>query len=577
VEHASTSAPSRGRAVALLALAALASLVLAVGSHAIIADDHWVLIATGREALRTLSIPSVDHFSFTYAGHSYVDWEWLSAVVLALAYDSLGASGLITLRLLVLAGTVLAVARRMRPHVDPLRDPAALGVLFGIVVTLHLRVGDRPHNLGLLLLAIVLLTGRRLAQTPTWPGMAGHGALLVIWAQVHPSFSLGIVALLVQILDAMRIPGSPWRNARRWAVAAGLVLLACASVPAGFRYYQVLFGMAGVEVSSEWSPVLDHLGHDHPWFYAFHALVFGLGLSIVLDRDVRRSAETWLAVLLVVMAYRHARMTGDAVVVAAGPIVRAIASRRAAGGGYESASVRRLALVMLLDLVLVGWVWVETVRLYPAPLFSLDRDRNPVSQAAFLREHGLGGRVYAPTRGTNGYLTMMLYPALKTSFDGRTPQLFPVEHCAALEKQMDGETFRSTARSLRFDWVVIPGPLFDAQTRRWGFVVEASGDYELVSFDAHGMLFGRRAGSRGKCGSACAPYSALAPWRMGSDWARQVLDRTSADSLAEELERLARVPDAQQIAAAAAAALAAEPGLNARLKPRLLALAKRTP
>jgi succinate dehydrogenase/fumarate reductase flavoprotein subunit len=74
--------------------------------------------------------------------------------------------------------------------------------------------------------------------------------------------------------------------------------------------------------------------------------------------------ETWLAVLLVVMAFRHSRVTADAVIVAAGPIAR----------------------------------------------------------------------VYAPTRGANGYLTMVLYPAVTTSFDGRTPQLFPVEHCAAIEK-----------------------------------------------------------------------------------------------------------------------------------------------
>lgn len=560
-----------------IAFVVLAALAAAVASRPLVADDQWMQIAVGREALRTLSIPDVDHFTFTYEGIRYVEWEWLSGVLFALVHDHFGAIGLGLFRLAVLSATVAVVARAMRRFVPSLVDPAVLAVLFCVTTTLLLRVGIRPHNLGLLLFASMLLLGPSLAANPAWPRQVAVGSIFVLWAQLHPSFVLGSVTLAVGIVDGTRGQGSLRRALERYAPLLGTLGVAALSVPGGARYYAKLSAMSDSPASTEWLPYLDHLGHDHPWFYTFGILVLAFALSVALDRSAWRRLETWLAVIVVVLAFRHVRMISEASVLVAPTLARALGARAEATGDEAPFRPGRLAVVLGLGLVLTLWVLLEIRSGTGAPLYGVDLDTNPVHQARFLVRHRLGGRVFAPTRGANAYLSFAAAPAVKTAFDGRTPQLFPVSFCDDLGRPRSATEFTSLARRMRFDWVVIPGPLFDAEARRWGRTLEASPDFELVSFDAHGLLFGRRGGERGRCGPDCAPYVALAPWRMGAGWASERLATQPAARLVDELERLSRVPDGAAIARGAALDLLDQPGLEAASRERLSRLVGAAP
>src|SRR6187399_1502588 len=54
-------------------------------------------ITIGRRILETRSFPWVDEFSHTFRGQPWVAKEWISQVVFALMYDTLGLKGLAVL------------------------------------------------------------------------------------------------------------------------------------------------------------------------------------------------------------------------------------------------------------------------------------------------------------------------------------------------------------------------------------------------------------------------------------------------------------------------------------------------
>jgi len=59
-------------------------------------DTYWH-IATGEWVLRHAAVPQRDPFSFTMAGAPWIDLEWLSEVLMALAYGAGGWNGIVLL------------------------------------------------------------------------------------------------------------------------------------------------------------------------------------------------------------------------------------------------------------------------------------------------------------------------------------------------------------------------------------------------------------------------------------------------------------------------------------------------
>jgi hypothetical protein len=73
-------------ALAVFALAAFAPAVLGDG-------DTWTHVATGDWILDHRAIPSVDLFTFSFAGAPWIAHEWLADVLFALARRLAGWSG----------------------------------------------------------------------------------------------------------------------------------------------------------------------------------------------------------------------------------------------------------------------------------------------------------------------------------------------------------------------------------------------------------------------------------------------------------------------------------------------------
>src|SRR3954470_23321100 len=106
-------------------------------------DSHWH-IAVGNWMLAHGTVPTVDTFSFTFAGQPWIAKEWLSQLLMALAYNVRGWGGVAALSAAAIGASFALLLRLLLRDLTPL--PALLFTLAALVMTApHLLA--RPHLL----------------------------------------------------------------------------------------------------------------------------------------------------------------------------------------------------------------------------------------------------------------------------------------------------------------------------------------------------------------------------------------------------------------------------------------------
>jgi hypothetical protein len=220
--------PRRTRRLVLAATAGLAAYASTAALTPIANNDVWIHLTTGRLILEERTVPQTDRFSFTAEGARYVAHEWLAAVWYALGERAGGVPGIIVAgKLLPALGALAVLLLACRCARAPLAYalPAAVLVL---TVARH-RMLERPEliALSLLLGTLALLYRFHNRSDATWRSLAGLVPIAAVWANVHGSFPIGIVVVLVfaaaeaaELLLARR--GGAARAMRAVGVPAGL-------------------------------------------------------------------------------------------------------------------------------------------------------------------------------------------------------------------------------------------------------------------------------------------------------------------------------------------------------------------
>ena len=106
-------------------------------------DSHWH-IAVGNWMLAHRTVPDVDPFSFTFLGEPWIAKEWLSQLLLALAYDGLGWMGVVALGAAAVAASFALFLRLLLRDLKPL---PALMFTIGAAVMMAPHILARPHVL----------------------------------------------------------------------------------------------------------------------------------------------------------------------------------------------------------------------------------------------------------------------------------------------------------------------------------------------------------------------------------------------------------------------------------------------
>ncbi len=220
-------------------------------------DTYWH-IAAGNWIIQHGAVPHADPFSYTLAGAPWVAQEWLSEVVMALAYKAAAWNGIV---MLFGAATALAFGLFAYYLARWLSQPAAFVVGMLGIACVGPSLLARPHILALPILVLwtagLILANER-GKAPSLVLLP----LMVVWANLHGSFIFGLALAAAIALEALvEAKGGRVRVALRW----GMFLAAAtgASLLTPNNWHGLLFGfqlmrMTQLSRIGEWSPTDFH-------------------------------------------------------------------------------------------------------------------------------------------------------------------------------------------------------------------------------------------------------------------------------------------------------------------------------
>ena len=398
----------RTRPVLLL----LASLVL-VGwfSREISDPDFWWHLKTGEYVVHNLRLPVPDPFAYTtymgqpaYAGEDKTRYfnlthEWLAQAILYGVWAGTGFAGVVLFRALLLAVLPAIVGVIVWRRCGGFYR--ALGAALAAGASVAPFAYDRPYMFTFAFLAatMLILESRR--------GLWLLPLLMVVWANCHGGYFLGLVAMGAYSAEAFwirRKKGAQPEDRVLW-LASAAAAAATGLNPNGYRIFEILGYYRGSALTSrllEWKPTV-------LWPVTWPVLMIAAGALVLLWKRRQARLSDWLLFAAFAAAALNAQRNAF-LVGAIAPVV--IAS-------YVPVWKRAVprAAVLIPVLLLSGWLVWSTVA---GPFFRLrvDEWRWPSGAASFLLEHRITGRIFN-TYEYGGYLIWRLWPEQRVFIDGR--------------------------------------------------------------------------------------------------------------------------------------------------------------
>ena len=267
-------------------------------------DTFWH-IATGQWILQHGAVPSLDPFSHTMPGAPWTAHEWLSEVLLAIAHDYGGWTGVVAITALMFSTAIALLARALLKSIEPIY--AIVFAIYAVLLTAsHLLA--RPHILATPLMIIWIIELVRASDERRRPSL-WLLPVMTLWANMHGGFTLGLALIGPFALEAIIAARQEQRTlamAKSWAL---FLLLAIASSlitphgPQGILFtWHVLFNS---------SYALAHIGEwASPNFHGLQALEIWLlgGMALFMYQGLRLPPIRLLVLLgLLHLALKHAR------------------------------------------------------------------------------------------------------------------------------------------------------------------------------------------------------------------------------------------------------------------------------
>ncbi|TKJ31133.1 MAG: hypothetical protein CEE40_02430 [Chloroflexi bacterium B3_Chlor] len=397
-----------------------------MASREVTDPDFWWHLRTGQHILETRSIPRQDIFSYALPDQPWITHEWLTEVILYLIYSVSGQEGLILTFAALITGAfgLLYLQCPGRPYL-------AAFVIILAAITSAVTWGVRPQMFSLFLSSafLYILHSYERGRTKIIWLMP---PLMVLWANLHGTFLLGLVFPSVHIVGATianlcRGSGEQtlaWRDVRRLLIVTLIAGVAPLANPNGIRLLLYPFGTLGSPAMQayimEWFSPDFHQIQFQPLALFILLIVVALGLS-------RRTPSATGFLFLVGFGYaslRSARhipffvLTGTPILAAQLLHIwqRSKWSRRFTPRRRQRATIYLVLNWLLLSLVVFGGA--IKVGLTLRGNVAAQRAAFPVEAVDFIVERRITGNMYNLYHW-GGYLIWRLYPDHKVFIDGR--------------------------------------------------------------------------------------------------------------------------------------------------------------
>ena len=223
--------------------------------------DLWGHVRFGGDIIDSAAIRLPDEYSFT-SDKPWTNHEWLSEIIMASAYRTAGAAGLVLLKLTVMVLSLGCMWRIVRADCTGIR-PAAILTTLALAGILPRVQQVRPQLFSVLCFALLILLLRRAEKRPAALWFAPP--LFAIWANLHGGWLVGWGTLAL------------WCAARTWTIrtegpapvrSLAILWSACVAAlaatlinPYGAGLWMFLAETVGLSrrFISEWGPVTGSL------------------------------------------------------------------------------------------------------------------------------------------------------------------------------------------------------------------------------------------------------------------------------------------------------------------------------
>jgi hypothetical protein len=447
--------------------------------------DMWWHLRTGQMIWQTHVIPRIDTFSFTTDHRAYIAHEWLAQLLIYMAYQIGGYSGLMVW--LCIATAAILIGSYVL-CIDYCGD--ALAAFVGaLTVWFFGTIGFavRPHMIGYLCLIAELFVLQKGRTSPRW--LYSLPALFALWVNCHGSFLLGmLIGFLFFAVSGLDfnftlLAGSRWDKSSQRTFGFMLLLSVAALMlnPIGVQLLlyplDTLFQQpTSMGYVMEWKPVQlnDVRG------LALLLVLSGIALIVVFFRFKLLLQELILLGCGWWLATSHRRFLFLFGILQAPLLARIVAS-------YSKRAVRQ-ELQPLLGASVISASLFVTYLVFPSAE-NLNRQiqkRSPVGAVDFIRRHSLRGPMLNDW-GYGGYLVWAL-PEVPDFIDGRGDVF---EWTGVLDEFIQWSESKTPVNSL-LDKYRIAFCLLDRESSITN-VMKSLPDWTLVYADDHSMVFVRGA------------------------------------------------------------------------------------
>jgi hypothetical protein len=432
-------------ALALLALLGAAALVLAIAARPLATDDTWWHLKLGETYAEQGPHVASDPMLHTAPDQATVPHEWAFQVLLYGVEQAAGFFGLRVLHAGLVAAILIGLFALFRRASDSTAAAAAASVAW-IALSWYRLIQLRPELLSLL--ALLLLTGALLVRRDAPGPLRGAAmlALLVVWANLHSLFAIGLALIFAALVGSAlewfvmgRANDAPAaQRTRALLVLLVLGIFATALNPQGFAQHATFFTESA---SGDIWRLEDDFLRWRPWLWEpdnaalprlswLTANALALAWLVALAMETRRflrqrasgasaeanigglalSAAAWVAMLVAVRFHWLAFL----------PLLFLLkAAPKAALSAWSGA-----ALTVVLALLLPAAVDLNALRqevaeeksgYWKSPYLE---SRYCANAANFLEASEVEGKLFHPFN-LGGYLGYRLAPKLRTFIDGR--------------------------------------------------------------------------------------------------------------------------------------------------------------
>lgn len=453
--------------------------------------DSWWHIKTGADIMAAGKLPVTDSYSHSFFGKPWIAKEWLSQIIIALAYAASGWNGVALLAALAATATAYAfycsLAAALRPHLAVIIAVCSVTLASNVFVA-------RPHMLAMVVVVVWTTLLFRAADALKPPRLIWL-ALLVLWSNLHSSFTLGmVIAGFAALHMAEQTRLRDRALLARWAIFLLLCPLAALIHPYTYEPFRIsLEMMRGNEATAfilEWQPFNAQTDKLYEYFLLiclFALLKLRLELSwskiafilFTLHMFLTHGRFSYVFFLLAPIAIaadlarQYPRISAETWKLQARDRIENFVAKRFAP--LVTASAAACALAAGLYLAMPGML---------PPSFSY-----PKGAMAYVLSQKPKGNVF----NHYNFGGVLVFHDIKTLIDGRTDQIFLqgfATKTTESAKQGKEIQFAELLKDYKIDWTMLPPA--DARVE----ILKKDPDWLLAYSDADAVIQIRRASLR---------------------------------------------------------------------------------